>query len=218
MQSKATTVEQYLAELPDDRRAALTAVRKVILDNLPQGVEERMSYGMIGYGVPHSVYPPGYHCDPKMPLPYAGLASQKGHMSLYMMSVYCGCVDGSGMTEHAKWFQDAWKKTGKKLDMGKACVRFKKLDDVPLEVLAEAIRRVKVETFIKVYETALAAPRGPRPAAKAATKAMGSAKPAGKGKAKTAVKPAMKKKATPAVQKPASKKPAAKRPQARRAR
>ena len=207
MQSKAATVDQYIAELPDDRRAAIKAVRKVILDNLPRGVEERMSYGMIGYAVPHSVYPPGYHCDPRMPLPYAGLASQKGHMSLYMMSVYCGCVDGSGLTEHAKWFQAAWKKTGKKLDMGKACVRFKKLDDVPLDVLGEAIRRVKVDAFIKLYEMALAAPRGPQPKAKSATKAKPAARPAAKGKPKTAVK----KKATPAPRKPAAKRPPARR-------
>ena len=94
MQSKATTVEQYLASLPDDRRAALTAIRKVILANLDRGPDgksgftEAMQYGMIGYAVPHSVFPPGYHCDPKQPLPYAGLASQKNHMSLYLMCVY----------------------------------------------------------------------------------------------------------------------------------
>ncbi len=93
MQSKAATVKEYLASLPPDRRAALQAVRAVILKNLDPDIHESMSYGMIGYAVPHSVFPAGYHCDPKMPLPFAGLASQKGYMSLYLMSVYCGCME-----------------------------------------------------------------------------------------------------------------------------
>src|SRR5262245_12097077 len=129
--SKAKTVKEYLAELPPDRRAALQAVREVILKNLDGGYEEGMQYGMIGYYVPHRVFPAGYHCDPKQPLPFAGLASQKNHMSLHLMAVYLGC-DGQGETPNAKWFREAWTKTGKKLDMGKACIRFKKLDDVPL--------------------------------------------------------------------------------------
>src|SRR5882672_4093276 len=119
MQSKATTVEQYLAELPEDRRRAIAAVREVILENLDEDYEEGMQYGMIGYYVPHSVYPAGYHCDPGQPLPFAALASQKNYMSLYLMSLY-------GAGDHLKWFQQAWKKAGKKLDMGKCCVRFKK--------------------------------------------------------------------------------------------
>ena len=97
MRSKSTTVEEYLDELPEDRFEAMTAVREVILKNLPRGVEEGMQYGAIGYYVPHSVYPPGYHCDPKQPLPYAGLASQKNHMGIYLMSIY---VD----PEQAAWF------------------------------------------------------------------------------------------------------------------
>ena len=185
MQSKAATVEQYLAELPEDRRTALSAVRKVILDNLPPGVEERMSYGMIGYAVPHTVYAPGYHCDPSMPLPYAGLASQKGHMSVYMMSVYCGCVDGSGMTEHAQWFQNAWKKTGKKLDMGKACVRFKTLDGLALDVVGEAVARVPVESYVRGYEAALQT-RVKQPVKRAAVKASGARAPAKPKRARSA--------------------------------
>jgi hypothetical protein len=118
MQSKATTVAQYLAELPQDRRAAIEAVRKVILDNLDKDYEEGMQYGMIGYYVPQRVYPAGYHCDPKQPLTFAALASQKNHMALYMM-----CVYASG--EHSEWFKRSWAKTGKKLDMGKSCVRFR---------------------------------------------------------------------------------------------
>lgn len=118
MQSKAATVAEYLAELPEDHRRAIEAVRKVILDNLDSGYEEGMQYGMIGYYVPHRIYPAGYHCDPKQPLPFAALASQKNYMSLYLMCIY-------GETPLAAWFREAWAKTGKKLDAGKACIRFK---------------------------------------------------------------------------------------------
>src|SRR4051812_41594591 len=153
MQSKATTVAQYLAELPDDRRRAMQVVRQVVLDNLDADYEEGMQYGMIGYYVPHRVYPKGYHCDPKQPLPFAGLASQKNYMSLYLMSVYCGCVDGSAGDQHALWFREAWAKTGKKLDMGKACIRFKKVEELRLDVIGEAIRRVPASMYIEFCET-----------------------------------------------------------------
>ena len=169
MQSQATTVEEYLAGLPADRRQAIEAVRTVILSNLDQDYEEGMQYGMIGYYVPHSVYPAGYHCDPRQPLPFAGLASQKNHCSLYLMCVY-------GESEHSKWFQEAWAKTGKKLDMGKACVRFKKLEDVALDVVGEAIRRVPAKKYIAVCEAAREATR--KPAAKS-----GKARPSAKAKA-----------------------------------
>ena len=148
MQSKAATVEKYLAELPSDRREAIGAIRKVILDNLPEGYEEGMMYGMIGYFVPHRLYPPGYHCDPRLPLGYASLASQKNYMSLYLFCAYCDQTDG-------RWFREAWTKSGKKLDMGKSCVRFKKLDDVPLAVVGQAINRMSVKKFIEFYESAL---------------------------------------------------------------
>jgi hypothetical protein len=148
MQSKAKTVKQYLAELPADRREAISAVRDVILKNLPKGYEEGMQYGMIGYYVPHSVYPPGYHCDPKQPLPFASLASQKNHMALYLTCQY-------GDEEHEAWFRDAWAKTGRKLDMGKSCIRFKKLDDVPLTVIGQAIKRMPVTKFVAQYESTL---------------------------------------------------------------
>ena len=162
MQSKSATVREYLAELPADRRAAIDAVRKVVLRNLDQDYEEGMQYGMIGYYVPHRIYPPGYHCDPKQPLPFAGLASQKNYMSLHL-----GCVYGD--TDVATWFKTAWAKTGKKLDMGKACVRFKKLDDLALDVVGEAIRRMPAKKFIAYYESAMkTANRRPlKPAAKA---------------------------------------------------
>lgn len=148
MQSKAATVDQYLVELPDDRRAALQQVREVILKNLDADYEEGMQYGMIGYYVPHRVYPAGYHCDPRQPLPFAALGSQKNHMSLHLMCIY-------GDSEQAQRFQAAWRRTGKKLDMGRACIRFKRIEDVPLEVIGEAIRRVPVKAYIALMETAL---------------------------------------------------------------
>ncbi len=206
MQSKAATVAEYLASLPEDRRKAVQAVRKVILDNLDSQYEERMSYGMIGYAVPHSVYPPGYHCDPRQPLPFAGLASQKGHMSLYL-----GCLYGS--TNMLGWFQTLWNKTGKKLDMGKACIRFKRVEDLALDVIAEAIRRVPAKVYIEQYEIMRAQtearPVRGKPDAKASTKA--AAKSGAKSSAKSAVaKPASKRSATRATTKKSVKKSAKK--------
>jgi Domain of unknown function (DU1801) len=152
MQSKATTVEQYLSELSAERRGALEAVRRVVLANLDKDYEEGMQYGMIGYYVPHRVFPPGYHCDPRQPLPFANLASQKNHMSLYLMCVY-------GDSPLAEWFRESWAKTGKKLDMGKACVRFKKVEDLALDVVGEAIRRMPVSKYLKQCEQAMGAMR-----------------------------------------------------------
>ena len=123
MQSKATTVAAYLAELPEDRRAALTALRDLIRKHIDPGFSEGVGYGMIGWSVPHSRYPAGYHCNPKDPLPFAGLASQKNYMSLYICPPSMGEVDAAAEAE-ADWFRAAWAKTGKKLDMGKCCIRF----------------------------------------------------------------------------------------------
>jgi hypothetical protein len=148
MQSKATTVEQYLAELPAARREALEAVRVVILENLSKGYEEGMQYGMIGYYVPHSVYPAGYHCDSSQPLPFAGLASQKNYMSIYLHCIY-------GNPEQEAWFREAWAKSGKKLDMGKSCIRFKSIDDVPLAVLGQTVKQVPMKKFVDYYESAV---------------------------------------------------------------
>ena len=148
MKSDAATVEEYIQSLPEDRRAAISAVRKVILANLPKGYQECVSYGMIGYVVPHSLYPAGYHCDPKLPLPYANLASQKNHMALYLM-----CCYGDQATD--QWFRKAWAAAGKKLDMGKSCVRFRKLEDVSLEVIGQVIARVPVEKYIARIEQVL---------------------------------------------------------------
>lgn len=177
MQSKATTVEAYLKELPEDRRQAINTVRKVILKNLDKDYAEGMTYGMIGYFIPHSVYLPGYHCDPKMPLPFASLASQKNHMSLGFMSLY------GNLAEFA-WFRNEWAKTGKKLDMGAACIRFKKLEDLPLELIGEAVRRVPVKAFIEHYEKALLT-RNKAAAARKANKATVSKAAAGKPKSGT---------------------------------
>jgi hypothetical protein len=145
MQSSAKTVKEYLASLPADRRAAIQAVRQTILDNLDTAYEEGMQYGMIGYFVPHSAYPAGYHCDPKQPLPFVCLASQKNYMSLYM-----GCVYGE--SDLARWFRSEWAKTGKKLDMGVSCIRFRKLDDLPLPVIGGAISRMPAKKWIEVYD------------------------------------------------------------------
>jgi hypothetical protein len=155
MQSKASTVEAYLRSLPEDRRAAIGAVRDVILKNLDPSYEEGMQYGAIGYYVPHHRYPKGYHCDPNQPLPFAALASQKNYMSLYLMSVYCGCVGDSPGNRHAQWFREAWARTGKKLDMGKACIRFKKVEHLPLDLIGEAIKRVPASMYIEFCEASL---------------------------------------------------------------
>lgn len=202
--SKAKTVEQYLASLPAERRAVVAAVRETILANLDAGFTEGMGYGMIGYHVPHSLYPAGYHCDPKQPLPYAGLAAQKNHFAVYLFGLYCD-------PDEARQFERDWKAAGKKLDMGKCCVRFKRLDDVPLDVLAAAIRRWPLQRFVGVYEAALGARRQPaasRPA-KVANKA--AAKPAKARSAKAA-------KATKAAKVPAKKSAGKARAAVRRAR
>jgi hypothetical protein len=173
MSNKPTTVAEYLSGLPEDRRKAIEAVRQVILENLDKEYEEGIQYGMIGYYVPHRVYPAGYHCDPRQPLPFAGLASQKNHMSLYLMCVY-------GDTGHAQRFREAWAKTGKKLDMGKSCVRFKRVDDLALDVIAEAIKGVPARKYIEYCEAARMSSNKPPSAsavkAGASTKAPKSAK------------------------------------------
>jgi len=148
MQSAAKTVTDYLAALPPDRRAALTKVRAIIRKNLPKGYVEQMQYGMIGYVVPHKLYPAGYHCKPTDPLPFAALGSQKNYMSLYLMAVY----QSAGLGE---WLREQFAAKGKKLDMGKSCIRFKKLEDLPLEVIGEAFSLVSVADYIKTYEAAL---------------------------------------------------------------
>jgi hypothetical protein len=148
MTSTAKTVPEYLASLAPDRRTAISGVREVILSNLPKGYEEMMQYGMIGYVVPHSIYPAGYHCDPTKPLTYAMLGSQKNHMAIYLCHVY-------GHKETEMWFRKAFAATGKKLDMGKSCVRFKKLEQLPLEVIGQVIARTPVDKYIACVEQIL---------------------------------------------------------------
>jgi hypothetical protein len=140
--SRAATVDEYLQELPEERRAVVAAVRKVILRNLPKGYREAMSYGMICYEVPLERYPTTYN---KQPLCYAGLAAQKNHYALYLM-----CVYGGG--ELQKQFREDFQKAGKKLDMGKSCVRFHKLEDLPLDVIGRYIAKVPLTKWIEIYE------------------------------------------------------------------
>lgn len=171
--SKPPTVEQYLAQLPPERREALSAVRRVIRENLAKGFEEGMQYGMIAYYVPHSIYPAGYHCNPSQPLPFACVASQKKHMAVYLMTVY-------GDPAEERWLRERWTAAGKRLDMGKSCIRFASLDDVPLDVLGEAIRRVSVERHIATYESALGGRRPASGASRGASRERARATPARK--------------------------------------
>lgn len=147
MQSPASSVVEYLAELPADRQAAIKAVRAVIRKHLPKGIVEQMQYGHIGYVVPHKLYRAGYHCNPKDPLPFASLASQKNHMALYLMTAY-------GWPGMADWIKQQFALRGKKLDMGKSCIRFKKLTDLPLDVIGEAVARVSVADYIRHTQSA----------------------------------------------------------------
>ena len=149
MQSKATTPEEYIAEMPAERQAAFKKLRTVIKKNLPKGFKEQMSYGMLGYVVPHSKYPAGYHCKPELPLPFMNIASQKNFIAVYHMMVY---ADPS----LKKWFTEAHAKaSSKKLDMGKSCVRYKKPEDIPIELIGELAAKVTPEEWIARYEKML---------------------------------------------------------------
>ncbi|MEL6498817.1 MAG: DUF1801 domain-containing protein [Planctomycetota bacterium] len=174
--TKPTTPAEYLKSLPDDWRRALSAVRKVINANLPHGYTEGMQYGMIGWFVPHSIHPAGYHCDANQPVPFIGLGNQKNHMALYMFCIYTD-------TKLSDWFVKAWIKTGITLDMGKSCVRFRSIDGVALDVVGEAVSRVPVDVFLKGYLASVPAARSA--SRNAATKKAGkkaAARKAGKQK------------------------------------
>lgn len=146
MQSKATTVAQYLEELPTDRKAAVTKLRNTIKKNLPKGFQEVMGYGMIGYVVPHTLYPPGYHCDPKLPLPFMNVASQKNFIALYHMGLYSDA-------KLLAWFKAEYaKQTPNKLDMGKSCIRFKKPENIPFALIGELATKVSPQDYIAHYE------------------------------------------------------------------
>ena len=149
MPSKATTVESYINDLPEERKSAFLELRKVILKNLPKGFAEGIGYGMIGYFVPHSIYPNGYHCDPKQPLPFLSMASQKNFIALYHMGIYMNPT-------LMDWFTAEFAKRVKgKLDMGKSCIRFKKLDAIPFDLIGELVSKMSVGEWIACYEKAL---------------------------------------------------------------
>lgn len=146
MTSNATTVEQYIAELPEERKGPITELRKGIKKNLPKGFKEGIGYGMIGYVVPHSIYPPGYHCTPELPLPFLSIASQKNFIAVYHMCVY------SDPKLH-QWFTDEYAKLNiGKLDMGKSCIRFKNMEKIPYKLISELSSKVTVEEWIAIYE------------------------------------------------------------------
>ncbi len=149
MQYEATSPEDYISQVPEERQDTLKTLRKVINDNLPKGFEEGMIYKMIGFYVPHSVYPNGYHCDPKTPLPFMSFASQKNSVNLYHSGIYA-------KKELHDWFVSEYPKYSKrKLDMGKSCIRFKKMDEIPFELIGALTRKMSCEEWIDVYENAL---------------------------------------------------------------
>ncbi len=146
MQSKATTIDAYLKELSEERKDPIEKLRKFILKNLSKGVEENISYGMIAYCVPHSIYPNGYHCDPKQPLPFIMLASQKNFISLYHMGLYANPV-------LMEWFTQEYAQRVKgKLDIGKSCIRFKKPEQIPFELIGELVAKMSADEWIVCYE------------------------------------------------------------------
>lgn len=146
MQSKSTTPKDYIDNLPEDRKAAMSELRKIILKNLPKGFSEEMSYGMLGYAVPHSLYPGGYHCNPQLPLPFMGIASQKNFIAVYHLGIYAD-------KKLYEWFTNEYPKHCKsKLDMGKSCIRFKKPDQIPYQLIGELTAKITPQEWISIYE------------------------------------------------------------------
>ncbi len=146
MTSGATTPDQYIKELPADRKEPVTKLREVLLNNLPKGFQETISYGMLGYVVPHALYPDGYHCDPKLPLPFASVASQKNFIAFYHMGIYA-------IPSLLKWFTAEYPKhSSGRLDMGKSCIRFKKPEHIPYQLIGELAKKLTVKDWIKTYE------------------------------------------------------------------
>jgi uncharacterized protein YdhG (YjbR/CyaY superfamily) len=146
MQIAATNPDEYFQLIPDDRKPAMNRLRQTILANLPKGFEETISYGMIGYVVPKTIYPAGYHCDPKLPLPFMAIASQKNFVAFYHMAIYAD-------KQLNDWFTAEYPKHSKlKLDMGKSCIRFKKPDEIPFELIGELTRKITSEKWIEFYE------------------------------------------------------------------
>ena len=148
MVTMANTVKEYIDSLPEDRKEVITRLHKVITTNLPEGYQSTINYKMIGYVVPHSIYPSGYHCDTKLPLPFMNLASQKNFVAVYHMGIYSN-------EELMTWFTNKYKEVCKyKLDMGKSCIRFKHLDDIPYELIGELCTKISVKEWIDIYEKA----------------------------------------------------------------
>jgi len=146
MQVQAESPDQYIEQLPDVRKPPMQKLLKIIKENLPEGFEECINYNMIGYVVPHSIYPKGYHCNPKLPLPFINLASQKNYIALYHMGIYA-------KPDLLEWFKTEYSKHTKyKLDMGKSCVRFKRMDDIPYKLIEELCTKMTVKDWIKIYE------------------------------------------------------------------
>lgn len=149
MKANGKTVEEILANIPEDRKEAFNKLHQVILKNLPKGFEAGISYGGLGYVVPHSLYPAGYHCKPSEPLPFAGIASQKNSINFYHMGIYSD-------PELLKWFVNEYPKHSKqKLDMGKSCIRFKKLEAIPFDLIGELMRKMSVKEWVTIYESKL---------------------------------------------------------------
>lgn len=147
MKIDANSPEQYIQLIPDDRKQAFSQLRQTILDNLSKSFEETMSYGMIGYVVPKTIYPTGYHCDPKLPLPFINIASQKNFVALYHMGIYA-------KKEILDWFIGEYPNHSKlKLETGKSCIRFKKPDQIPFELIGELVKKITVEKWIEMYES-----------------------------------------------------------------
>jgi len=139
-------IETYISNIPIERQAAFIKLRQIILDNLPKGFEEQMSYGMPGFVVPHSLYPAGYHCDPSLPLPYTSIANQKNFIALYSSSIYAD-------KNILNWFVTEYPKyCSTKLDMGKSCIRFKNVNKIPYELIAQLMKKMTVKQWIKLYE------------------------------------------------------------------
>lgn len=144
------SVEEYIENVSDDRKSAILKLRETINDNIPEGFKETISYGMPGYVVPHEIYPKGYHCDPKLPLPFLSYASQKSHIALYHMGIYMN-------DDVMKWFVEEYPKHSKyKLDMGKSCIRFKTPDRITYDLIGELLQKISMEEYIKQYELSLA--------------------------------------------------------------
>ncbi|MBB6480168.1 DUF1801 domain-containing protein [Spirochaeta isovalerica] len=149
MQISASNVQEYMDQIPEERKDAFRKIRQVILDNLPEGFAEEMSYGMPGFVVPHSIYPAGYHCKPEEPLPFISLASQKNFIALYHMGIYSD-------ENLLNWFREEYAKTCRtKLDMGKSCIRLKKMDDIPFGLIGELATKITVSQWIEIYESSV---------------------------------------------------------------